>query len=471
MPSPRHPARRHDLDEWSRRLADVFDEGGALANETELREHVHGTVVDALSDLYGMSWRSSSAERRPARRSRLSYDRLYGGVAVEWEHSMGRARREHGAQQALDYLALLRSDQHNGSEAFTAVVADGRQWGFLVTDPVMVEHDLFTVLPETATGHFLWRENSPAACRHFLELIGSHQQTPVTGRTLASMFGPDAELSHRVVAVLAQALAARGSSDRPDTLYWEWRRALDVVYGDLDLAEGRLARVVQDAYDMPVSRSVGELLFVLHTYFALVARLVAVEILATGSDDVEFRPTAWRALPDADLLDRLARLDRGDLPGGLDIANLFEADLFSWWLGVADGNSDLLAVLRDLLAALGGLAFPRIVFGPAPAGDVLRDLYQALVPRQLRRALGEFLTPVWLAGACLESLATAGADLADGRVLDPTCGTGTFLMPILTRRVRRLAATGERPDAAAVQAVLNTCAAWTSTPSRSLRPG
>lgn len=279
---------------------------------------------------------------------------------------------------------------------------------------------------------------------------------PLTGRTLASTFGPSAQLSHRVVAVLAQALAARASNDRPDTLYREWRRALDVVYGDLDLAEGRLARVVEGAYDVPVSRSVGELLFVLHTYFALVARLLAVEILATSSDDMEFRPTAWRALPDAELLDRLGRLDRGDLPGGLDIANLFEADLFSWWLGVADGNSDLLAIFRDLLAALGSFAFPRVVFGPAPAGDVLRDLYQALVPRELRRALGEFLTPTWLAGACLESLATAGADLTDGRVLDPTCGTGTFLMPILTQRVRRLAATGERPGAASVQAVLDT---------------
>lgn len=136
--------QQHDLDEWSRRLADVVGEAGELANETELREHVHGTVAAALSELYGMSRRSTSAERSPGRGSRLSYDRLYGGVAVEWEHSMGRARREHGAQQALDYLNLLRSDQH-APAAFTAVVADGRQWGFLVTDPDATGQDLFTV--------------------------------------------------------------------------------------------------------------------------------------------------------------------------------------------------------------------------------------------------------------------------------------------------------------------------------------
>jgi hypothetical protein len=448
------PSRLMDLDEWSHHLAQVMEEASGLANETELREHVHQKVLAAIEDLYGMSWRTSTAEQQSARGVRRYYDRLYGGVAVEWEFDMKPARRNHGAEQALEYLQLLRRDQPV-SDAYTAVVTDGKQWGFLISDPDE-EEDLFSTAPSSPAEHFVWRPNSPAACRHFLELIGSHQQIPVTAVTLARLLGPEAELSHRNVAVLAQSLAARADSDRTDTLYREWRRALDVVYGDLDKADGNLADVISDTYDVPVSRSVGELLFVLHTYFALVARLVAVEILATSVDDIEFRPTAWRGLSDQDLVAQLERLDRGDLPGGLDIANLFEADLFSWWIPLADGNNDLIGALRELLAALGGLAFPRVVFGPAPAGDVLRDLYQALVPRQLRRALGEFLTPTWLAGACLESLATAGADLTDGRVLDPTCGTGTFLVPILTQRIRRLASSVEVPDEAAVQAVLDS---------------
>lgn len=141
----------------------------------------------------------------------------------------------------------------------------------------------------SATEHFLWRENSPAACRQFLELIGSHGQYPITPRTLTATFGPSSELAHRFVSVLAQSLAGRAELDRSDTLYREWRRALDVVYGDLDQADGRLADVVQNAYDVPVSRSVGELLFVIHTYFALTARLIAVELLATSANDPEGR--------------------------------------------------------------------------------------------------------------------------------------------------------------------------------------
>ena len=89
-------------------------------------------------------------------------------------------------------------------------------------------------------------------------------------------------------------------------------------------------------------------------------------------------------------------------------------------------------------------------------GPPLRDLYQALVPNKLRKALGEFLTPYWLAEACLARLRELGADLEHGRVLDPTCGTGTFIVPLLGERLNRLRRAPEGSVTAAdVQAVLN----------------
>ena len=98
-----------------------------------------------------------------------------------------------------------------------------------------------------------------------------------------------------------------------------------------------------------------------------------------------------------------------------------------------------------------------------PGADVLRDLYQQLLPGRLRGALGEFLTPRWLAEACLRRLEETGAPLATGRVLDPTCGTGTFLLPVLARRLDALRASGtvtrER-----VQAVLDSIAGYDVNP-------
>jgi hypothetical protein len=293
--------------------------------------------------------------------------------------------------------------------------------------------------------------------RQFLELVGAHKKSPITSRSLASRFGPSSTVASKMVTVLGQSMAGRLPGDRTDTLYVEWRRALDVVYGDLDLNDSALAVEVQTVYHTPIARPLGELLFVLHTYFALVGRLIAVELLAVAAGANEEAPSYWRGLANRELLNELRQLEAGRLPAGMDISNLFEADLFSWWADQAESNSNLLDGIRDLLKEVAELAFPKIAFGPQRGGDVLRDLYQALIPNKLRKALGEFLTPYWLAEACLVRLREQGANLKDGRVLDPTCGTGTFIVPVLTDRLGRL--TREKGDAVTaedVQAVLDS---------------
>ena len=56
--------------------------------------------------------------------------------------------------------------------------------------------------------------------------------------------------------------------------------------------------------------------------------------------------------------------------------------------------------------------------------DVARILYQSIIPAGDRRRLGEYYTPDWLAEAIVKEVVT---DPLRQRVLDPACGSGTFL--------------------------------------------
>lgn len=439
------------IEDWSDALADRMSDGAAhLTNEEELRLHAQSTIVEAAQELFELDPLKATAERRP--KKGLRYDNLYGGVVVEYEWNMRRARREHGAQQALDYLAAFRETNGDDS-AFTAVVTDGLQWGFLVEDPG-ASSTLFDVDPATAAERFDWRPNGAPAARRFLELIGAHRKVPLTGAGLRSTFGPSSDVTRRLVKLLLEAIAGRSKGDRSDVLYCEWRRALDVVYGDLDSKVNGLANVVASAYDVRVDREVGEYLFVLHSTFAFIARMTGLEILAIATDDRDLRPTSWLGLPNDDLAQALQDADDGALPGGLEVQNLFEADVFGWWSAILSSDVDLLNAVRDTLGALGQFAFPRVVHGPQVATDVLSELYQSLVPAALRKQLGEFLTPRWLADACLERLVRCGANLATGRLIDPTCGTGTFLVPVLNSRLAKLRR-DESTTSQDVQLVLN----------------
>jgi SAM-dependent methyltransferase len=110
--------------------------------------------------------------------------------------------------------------------------------------------------------------------------------------------------------------------------------------------------------------------------------------------------------------------------------------------------------VRSALAARGmrmaaGLSFldwypgemPPLAAGEDGSVDIFKSPYQSLVPREVRHALGEYYTPDWLAELILDE---AGYDGAPGkRLLDPSCGTGTFLVLAIRRAKEHGRARGE----------------------------
>ena len=89
-------------------------------------------------------------------------------------------------------------------------------------------------------------------------------------------------------------------------------------------------------------------------------------------------------------------------------------------------------------------------------GDVLRELYHQYVEEQDRKVFGEFYTPDWLAELMVdevlddqwidEATAAALSGNSDGMgILDPTCGSGTFLYHAALRILNAPSVRGLRP--------------------------
>ena len=68
---------------------------------------------------------------------------------------------------------------------------------------------------------------------------------------------------------------------------------------------------------------------------------------------------------------------------------------------------------------------------PAESRDLLKQLYQQLFPKSVRHDLGEYYTPDWLADFVLDEVGYDGNP--EKRLLDPACGSGTFLVMALNR--------------------------------------
>jgi hypothetical protein len=123
------------------------------------------------------------------------------------------------------------------------------------------------------------------------------------------------------------------------------------------------------------------------------------------------------------------------------ITNFLEGDFFRWYLDALSPRLE--EAIREMARGLSEFEPATTVIEPGATRDLLKKLYQYLVPRAVRHRLGEYYTPDWLAELVLDEIGYDGNTLQ--RVLDPACGSGTFLVLAIARAKEYGRAHGEPP--------------------------
>jgi SAM-dependent methyltransferase len=108
-------------------------------------------------------------------------------------------------------------------------------------------------------------------------------------------------------------------------------------------------------------------------------------------------------------------------------SGIFSEDIFDWW---SDLHLSEDAIRDRFSRALAQLAFSILRFDFSNLdSDFLGELYQQYFDPETRKDLGEFYTPPDLVDFILDCVGYQG----NGRLLDPACGSGTFLIRALRR--------------------------------------
>jgi SAM-dependent methyltransferase len=108
-----------------------------------------------------------------------------------------------------------------------------------------------------------------------------------------------------------------------------------------------------------------------------------------------------------------------------DLAQIYgvvEEDFFDWVLEVPGGEF----FVRTMARRLARFDWTNVEH------DVLKVLYESVIGAETRKRLGEYYTPDWLAD---QIVATTVTDPLAQRVLDPACGSGTFLFHAVRRNL------------------------------------
>jgi len=222
------------------------------------------------------------------------------------------------------------------------------------------------------------------------------------------------------------------ATDNPkaQTFFSQWKILFGEVCGyDVDNPSEKI-RKLAEFYQVSVRNpKPAELLFAVHTYYALFMKLLAAEIVAFFHK----LPTPLQKMMQATTSNKLKRemddLEAGSIFRHLNITNFLEGDLFAWYNGV--WTEPIEKLVREMVTRLDDYNPGTLSEDPAGSRDLLKKLYQQLFPKSVRHDLGEYYTPDWLAEHVLNELGCIGDP--DKRLLDPACGSGTFLVMAINR--------------------------------------
>lgn len=353
-------------------------------------------------------------------------DTIYNRFIIEWERP-GSLKPSNNATKNRETMAQV---QRYGDNLFwvtreragriVGCCTDGRYFIFL-----------------TKPAH-KWEPNEPLpvneqTCKRFLDYFLSLQSgVALLPQYLAEDFSSENERTKSAVRALYQSLEKHAKAPSLEAVFEQWVQffgaVTDYEQWRVKLANETELRSMVKAFGIPQANlDLNRFFYATHTFFAVLTKLLAYVVVGRYTDLPTPPLSEWKGLTNDQLAQHFKDLEKGGPFHAAGIRNFLEGDFFAWYTKYF--TTDLAAALRAVVERLADYAPETLDLAPGPTQDMLKKLYHRLVSPHIRKALGEFYTPDWLAQRVLNML--DGGKFRgdpDTRLLDPTCGSGTFLM-------------------------------------------
>ena len=294
--------------------------------------------------------------------------KVRGFIDVLYQDIIFEFKRDFEAEKDKGLTELYTYLQSVGDATYFGVLTDGLIFEvYILKDGKLERTDrvlLKNLSPEDA---FVW----------FDSFLFSEKELAPKSQDVVKRFGDASPVFNSSFSRLSRMLAQAKDEPSYQVKFREWDKLLAKAYGH------------------SVARNE---LFLRHTYLSTLVKLLAYSALFKGKPKGK------------ELTDVITGKAFTNLP------NLAEEDFFCWILAPA--------LEKDATELLRGLAQHLAIYDLTKVDeDLLKELYENLVDRETKHDLGEVYTPDWLVELTLRE-----AEFSKGKsLLDPACGSGTFL--------------------------------------------
>ena len=335
-------------------------------------------------------------ENPPAQGSRRAVDLTALDTFIEFKRRIGTTGGNAPNPEYVQQIDHYLEQSEKQGRVRMGILTDGKHW--LLRWP--------NAGPVNTAPPYAFTLNDPDRWIPLFEWLRDHAlsaepNTQPSRLTIAERFGPNSPSYERDIASLKVLYNQYANSNTIKVKRQLWQNLLTAALSEIASTPTQL-----------------DDLFVRHTYLSAVIGMV---VQASFGNDIY----------------QLAEHDPADLLHGRDFRNktglqgVVESDFFAWPVEV--GGLPLLKTLARRVS--------RFDWQIAPT-DVAAILYETVIPPDERRQLGEYYTPDWLARTIVREVVT---DPLVQRVLDPACGSGTFVAEAVTHFIEAASNTSLDP--------------------------
>jgi methylase of polypeptide subunit release factors len=346
-----------------------------------LEELIPGVETELGSKLWGLHGRA---------------DLIFSNVVFEIKVNL-EDERDDAEKQLMKYFQILHTKEPQGHHV--GIATDVIE--FVAYMPVIKNEKVvdlkkissINIAEASASESVLWLDS----------FVFSKPRIRPSAMDLRWRFGPDSPTYYVTIDELT-ALWDEVKDEKDVALKLDlWAKNMEIVYGSKPEVSA----------------------FIDHTYLVTLVKLI-----------VYFRLSGDNAVRE----DMLVKALNGEYFSSYGITNLIEEDFFAWILHPKIQDRAL-RLVSDVAREILQYDLSQI------DEDFFKEIYQEIVKRSERHRVGEYYTPEWLAELTLRECMELWNNSHKGtpRILDPACGSGTFLCNAIRVVKERLLKEGKGP--------------------------
>jgi len=222
-------------------------------------------------------------------------------------------------------------------------------------------------------------------------LAGLSSGTALTAENLSHDFSIDQPRTQAIIGALYRALTERLLSEPTGMvakLFEQWRlffsETIDYkeAFGGGRKLEPLRKWVAKAGITVDTPEEAERFFFALHTYFALLVKLIAWLTLSQHLGPKVGVPlfTTLETLSSRELREKLGEMEQGGIFRHFGIENLLEGVFFAWY--IYGWDEPLEQAIRELISQLAQYDPTTLSIDPDETRDLLKKLYHYLLPRE-----------------------------------------------------------------------------------------